>query len=280
MMEENKRTNWGLTIALILGTVVVFFPLYMAVIIAFKQPSEMTNDIAGALAFPSRWSLDNFKQAMEVTDFWHSLGNSLLITLATIGLSLLIHSIAGYVIGRGMAEKKSFRLIYLYIVSGMFVPFSILMMPLVKQTAQMGLGNRAGVIILYLVFYMPMNVLLYTGYMKNMPLALEEAAYIDGASTWKTFWQIIFPMMTPMHATVAILTALGTWNDVMTPLVIMSGTGQNTLPLAQLNFQTQFGTNYNLAFASYILALIPILLFYIICQKQILNGVANGAVKG
>ncbi len=175
-MEENKRTNWGLTIALILGTVVVFFPLYMAVIIAFKQPSEMTNDIAGALAFPSRWSLDNFKQAMEVTDFWHSLGNSLLITLATIGLSLLIHSIAGYVIGRGMAEKKSFRLIYLYIVSGMFVPFSILMMPLVKQTAQMGLGNRAGVIILYLVFYMPMNVLLYTGYMKNMPLALEEAA--------------------------------------------------------------------------------------------------------
>lgn len=280
MMEENKRTNWGLTIALILGTIVVFFPLYMAVIIAFKQPSEMTNDIAGALAFPSRWSLDNFKQAMEVTDFWHSLGNSLLITLATIGLSLLIHSIAGYVIGRGMAEKKSFRLIYLYIVSGMFVPFSILMMPLVKQTAQMGLGNRAGVIILYLVFYMPMNVLLYTGYMKNMPLALEEAANIDGASTWKTFWQIIFPMMTPMHATVAILTALGTWNDVMTPLVIMSGTGQNTLPLAQLNFQTQFGTNYNLAFASYILALIPILLFYIICQKQILNGVANGAVKG
>ncbi len=279
-MEENKRTNWGLTIALILGTVVVFFPLYMAVIIAFKQPSEMTNDIAGALAFPSRWSLDNFKQAMEVTDFWHSLGNSLLITLATIGLSLLIHSIAGYVIGRGMAEKKSFRLIYLYIVSGMFVPFSILMMPLVKQTAQMGLGNRAGVIILYLVFYMPMNVLLYTGYMKNMPLALEEATNIDGASTWKTFWQIIFPMMTPMHATVAILTALGTWNDVMTPLVIMSGTGQNTLPLAQLNFQTQFGTNYNLAFASYILALIPILLFYIICQKQILNGVANGAVKG
>ena len=165
-------------------------------------------------------------------------------------------------------------------VSGMFVPFSILMMPLVKQTSQMGLGNRAGVILLYLVFYMPMNVLLYTGYLKNIPEALEEAADIDGASAWKTYWQIIFPMMMPMHATVAILTALGTWNDVMTPLVIMAGTGQNTLPLAQLNFQTQFGTNYNLAFASYILALIPILIFYVICQKQILNGVANGAVKG
>lgn len=279
-MQKKKKTNWMLTIVLLLGTVTVFFPLYMAIMIAFKQPSEMTNDVAGALAFPERWSLENFRQAMEVTDFWHSLGNSLLITIATIVLAILIHSLAGYVIGRGMAKKKGFRIIYLYIVSGMFVPFSILMMPLVKQTSQMGLGNRAGVILLYLVFYMPMNVLLYTGYLKNIPEALEEAADIDGASAWKTYWQIIFPMMMPMHATVAILTALGTWNDVMTPLVIMAGTGQNTLPLAQLNFQTQFGTNYNLAFASYILALIPILIFYVICQKQILNGVANGAVKG
>ena len=280
MIKEKVKTNWVLTLVLILGTVTVFFPLYMAVIIAFKQPSEMTNDVAGALSLPQTWSLDNFRQAMEVTDFWHSLGNSLLITLTTIVLAVLIHSIAGYVIGRGMANKKGFRIIYLYIVSGMFVPFSILMMPLVKQTAQMGLGNRLGVILLYLVFYMPMNVLLYTGYVKNVPEALEEAAGIDGATTWQTFWRIVFPMMKPMHATVAILTALGTWNDVMTPLVIMSGTGQNTLPLAQLNFQTQFGTNYNLAFASYILALIPILLFYVICQKQILSGVANGAVKG
>ncbi len=279
-MKKDTRINWVLTILLVIGTITVFFPLYMAFIIAFKKSSEMTNDVAGALAFPAYWSLDNFRQAMVVTDFWHSLGNSLLITLATIGLAILIHSVAGYAIGRNMAKRKSFRIIYLYIVSGMFVPFSILMMPLVKQTAQMGLGNRLGVILLYLVFYMPMNILLYTGYLKNIPVVLEEAAGIDGANTWRTYWKIIFPMMSPMHATVAVLTALGTWNDVMTPLVIMAGTGENTLPLAQLNFQTQFGTNYNLAFASYILSLIPILIFYIVCQKQILSGVANGAVKG
>ena len=278
-MEKGHKTNKVLTVLLIIGTITVFFPLYMAVIIAFKKPSEMTNDVAGALALPKNWSFSNFTEAMQVTDFWHSLGNSLLITLVTIVLAILIHSIAGYVIGRGMRRIKGFKFIYFYIVSGMFVPFSILMMPLVKQTAQMGIGNRFGVILLYLVFYMPMNVMLYSGYLKNVPLAMEEAANIDGASTWKTYWTIIFPMMKPMHATVAILTALGTWNDVMTPLVIMSGTGQNTLPLAQLNFQSQFGTNYNLAFASYILALIPILIFYVICQKQILNGVANGAVK-
>lgn len=274
-----KKVNWPITILLILGSITIFFPLYMAVIISFKQPTEMTNDIMGALAFPSDWSLGNFAEAMRVTDFWNSLGNSLLISAAAVILSVAVHSLAGYAIGRSMKNSKFYNIVYLYIVSGMFVPFAILMMPLVKQTSQMGIGNWVGVILLYVVFYMPMNLLLYSGYLKNIPLALEEAARVDGASTWKTYWSIIFPIMKPMHATVAVLTVLGTWNDVMTPLVIMSGTGKNTLPLAQLTFQTQFGTNYNLAFASYLLALIPILIFYLVCQKQILNGVVNGAVK-
>jgi len=250
----------------------------MTVMIAFKQPSEMTNDIHGILSFPQHWSLSNFKEAMEVTDFWHSLGNSLFITLTTIALSIVIHSLIGYVLGRSKKKNRIYNGIYLYLVSGMFVPFAILMMPLVKQTAKMGLANMVGVVLLYTVFYLPMNTMLYAGYLNNLPLELEEAAYVDGSTTWTTYWKIIFPNMKPMHATVAILTALGTWNDVMTPLVIMSG-DQNTLPLAQLNFQTQFGTNYNLAFASYLLALLPILIFYIICQKQIIAGVANGAVK-
>lgn len=279
-LKRKNGTNWFLTFVLILGCLTVLFPLYMTVIIAFKNPTEMTNDVAGALALPSNWSLDNFAEAMRVTNFWSALANSLFITGITIVLSVLIHSIAGYVIGRNMRRKKGYKLVYFYIVSGMFVPFAILMMPLVKETAQIGIANPIGVILLYLVFYMPMNVMLYSGYLKNIPLAMEEAAEIDGASTWKTYWTVIFPMMKPMHATVAVLTALGTWNDVMTPLVIMSGSENTTLPLAQLNFQTQFGTNYNLAFASYLLSLIPILIFYVVCQKQIIGGVANGAVKG
>ena len=279
-LKGKQGTNWILTVVLILGCVTVLFSLYMTVVIAFKNPTEMTNDIAGALALPSSWSFSNFAEAMRVTNFWRSLTNSFVITGLTIALSLLIHSVAGYVIGRNMGRKKGYKFVYFYIVSGMFVPFSILMMPLVKETSKIGLANPLGVIILYVVFYMPMNVMLYSGYLKNIPLAMEEAAEIDGASVWKTYWTVIFPMMKPMHATVAVLTALGTWNDVMTPLVIMSGSENTTLPLAQLNFQTQFGTNYNLAFASYLLSLIPILVFYIICQKQIIGGVANGAVKG
>ncbi len=281
-MTETKKLKasvYGPMVFLILGLSTIIFPLYMTVMIAFKQPSEMTNSISGILSLPKTWSLANFREAMVVTDFWRSLGNSLLITAATVALSLALHSLMGYALGRNKAHSKFYSFVYLFIVSGMFVPFAILMMPLAKQTAELHLANWAGVIILYVVFYMPMNILLYSGYLVNIPIALEEAARVDGASTWTTYWKIIFPIMKPMHATVAVLTALAVWNDVMTPLVIMAGSGKNTLPLAQLNFQSQFGTNYNLAFASYLLSLVPILIFYVICQKQILNGVVNGAVK-
>ena len=278
-MKVKERYNWPVTALLLVGLITIIFPLYMTIVIAFKQPSEMTNSISGILSLPKHWSLANFAEAMRVTDFWRSLFNSFLISAVTVVISVLVHSMIGYAVGRSKAKSKWYNFVYLYIVSGMFVPFAILMMPLVKQTAQMGIANIVGVILCYVVFYMPMNLMLYSGYLTNIPIALEEAARMDGATTWTTYWKIIFPIMKPMHATVAVITVLGVWNDVMTPLVIMSGSGLNTLPLAQMTFQTQFGTNYNLAFASYLLALLPILVFYIICQKQILNGVVNGAVK-
>lgn len=278
-VKVKEKFNWPVTVLLIIGLITIIFPLYMTIVIAFKQPSEMTNSVSGILSLPRHWSLENFKEAMRVTDFWHSLFNSLMITAVTVVLSVVLHSMIGYAVGRNKARNKKYNLVYMYVISGMFVPFAILMMPLVKQTAKLGIANVVGVILCYVVFYMPMNLMLYSGYLVNIPVALEEAARIDGATTFRTFWKVIFPIMKPMHATVAVITALSVWNDVMTPLVIMSGSGMNTLPLAQMTFQTQFGTNYNLAFASYLLALLPILIFYIVCQKQILNGVVNGAVK-
>ena len=278
-VKIREKYNNPITILLIIGLVTILFPLYMTIVIAFKQPSEMTNTLSGILSLPKTWSFSNFAQAIEVTNFWTSLMNSLIITVATVVASVLIHAIIGYVLGRGMQNSKFYKSAYYYVVSGMFVPFAVLMMPLIKETADLHIANVVGVICCYLVFYMPMNVMLYSGYLKNIPVALEEAARVDGASTWTTYWKVIFPLMKPMHATVAILTALGVWNDVMTPLVIMNGSGMTTLPVAQMTFQTQFGTNYNLAFASYLLALLPMLIFYVIAQKQIMNGVVNGAVK-
>ena len=171
MYEKMKaRINWPVTILLFIGLLTVAFPLYMTIVIAFKQPSEMTNSISGILSLPSSWSLSNFAQAMELTDFWRSLGNSLLVTVTTVVLCILLHALMGYAVGRNKAHSKIYNVIYLFIVSGMFVPFAILMMPLAKQTAEMHLDNWAGVILLYVVFYMPMNLLLYTGYLVNIPI--------------------------------------------------------------------------------------------------------------
>ena len=132
-----ERINWPVTILLIAGLITVVFPLYMTVVIALKKPSEMTNDVAGILSLPKHFSLSNFTEAMKVTDFWNSLGNSLLITVVTVVLAMLIHSLLGYAIARNKAHSKFYKFIYFYVVSGMFVPFAILMMPVVKQTAQM-----------------------------------------------------------------------------------------------------------------------------------------------
>lgn len=282
-MNQTKRVkerfNNPVTVLLIIGLFTIIFPLYMTVVIALKQPSEMTNTLSGILSLPKHPSFSNFVEAIRVTHFWSSIGNSLIITVVTVVLCVILHSLLGYVIGRNMSNSKFYKSAYFYVVSGMFVPFAVLMMPLIKQTSQMHISNVFGVIVLYVVFYMPMNTMLYAGYLRNIPLALEEAATVDGATSWQTYWRVIFPIMKPMHATVAILTALAVWNDVMTPLVIMNGSGMTTLPVAQMTFQTQFGTNYNLAFASYLLALLPMLIFYIIMQKQIMSGVVNGAVK-
>lgn len=209
---------WGRTLLLILLALTIVFPLYMTVIIAFKQPTEMTNDVSGALALPKHFSFQNFIQAIQTTDFFHTIGNSLFITIVTLIVVVIFHSMAAYAIGRKMNKHKSFNFLYLYFISGMFVPFSMLMLPLVKETSIIGIDNKLGLIILYTVFFFPMNLLLYTGYLKNIPYALEEAAYVDGATTWTTFWKVIFPLLKPMHATVIVLTALSVWNDVMTPL--------------------------------------------------------------
>lgn len=272
--KDDGKINYIGTTILIICSLVILFPLYITINIAFKQPSDMMGSI---LSLPKTLSFSNFKNAIEMTNFFHAILNSLFITCGAIIFTILTNSLVAYAIARNM-NKKFYKFAYFYFVSAMFVPFSMMMLPLVKSVSSLGLDNKIGLVILYTVFGMSMNTLLYTGFLKNIPIALEEAAYVDGAKPWTVFWKIIFPLLKPMHATVGIMTALTTWNDVMMPLVILNQ-DQATLPLAQFIFQSKFGTNYNLAFASYLLALLPLLVFYMFAQKWIINGVTNGAIK-
>lgn len=274
-IKINEKVNWPITILMILGTITVIFPLFITVLIAVKSPQDMMESI---FAIPEVIHFENFAKAIEMTNFFNALKNSLIITVIVVAFTILTNSLVGYAISRNM-HRKGYKFIYYYFVSAMFVPFPIIMLPLVKQVSNWNMDNIIGLIAIYVVYGLAFNVFLYTGYLKSIPKDLEEAAVIDGANTWQVFYRIVFPILKPIHATVAILTALWCWNDVMLPLIVLSDTNYATLPLVQFTFQSQFGTDYNLAFASYLLALVPILILYVFLQKYIINGVTNGAIK-
>ncbi|WP_067932631.1 carbohydrate ABC transporter permease [Alicyclobacillus kakegawensis] len=269
------RTNWPAMIFLIIGALFILFPIYMAIAVAVKSPQELAQSVLG---FPSHIHWDNFRQAMSITHYWHTFGNSLLITFFAVVLTVLSNSMVAYAIARNM-HTRLFKSIYYYFFAAMFVPFPILMLPLVHQMSNIGLANRVGLIILYIVYGISFNVFVYIGYLKSIPLELEEAALVDGASRWRIFWQIVFPLLGPMNATVAILTGLWAWNDFMLPLVMLSDPNQYTLPLVQYAFQSQYSTNYDLAFASYLLALLPMIIVYLLFQRWIVSNVTKGAIK-
>jgi raffinose/stachyose/melibiose transport system permease protein len=136
-----------------------------------------------------------------------------------------------------------------------------------------------GLFLLYMILGVGSNLFIAIGFIRSIPESLEEAARIDGASTWGIFWKIIFPLMGPINATIAILTALWAWNDFLLPLIILTDRSAQTLPLAQYGFQNQFTSNYPMAFASYLMAMAPVLVVYVFAQKWVISGVMSGAVK-
>lgn len=273
--RTRRRANLPLTAVLLAGCLTVIVPLYFSVVTAFKGRSDMA---ANLWSIPSTWHWGNFLEAAKVTDFPRALNNSVAVTVSVVVLTILTNSLAAYAIARNM-HRRVFKGLFYYLISALFIPFSIVMLPLVKEMSALGLDNLVGLVLLYVVYSLPFNVLLYTGYLQSIPVSLEEAAALDGASTWGTFWRIIFPLLTPVHATVAILTGLYTWNDFMLPLVLLSDQSQYTLPLVQYAFQGTFSTNYNLSFASYLLALAPMVVIYVFAQRWIIGGVMRGSVK-
>ncbi len=274
--KKNIKYNWPMTILLILlAAIFILGPLYISVVIALKDPSDMAN----VLAWPEKFRLQNFVDAWNMTDYPRKFGNTFFITVINLVCTILTNSMVAYAITRNKDHSRLFRMAYYYFVSAMFIPFNVIMLPLVKQASAFHMDNIYGITFLYIIFGLPMNTFLYTGFVKSLPKALDEAAYIDGCTPFQTFYRIIFPLMKPMSATVAILSFMWTWNDFSMPLVLLSEEKNQTLQLAQYVFKGQFNTQYNLAFASYLLVLAPILLVYIFCQKWIISGVTSGAVK-
>ncbi|WP_314194167.1 carbohydrate ABC transporter permease [uncultured Arthrobacter sp.] len=271
----SDRVNWPLTALAAVLALTVLIPLYLTVITALKTPDQLGGS---GFEWPSRVRLENFSDAWNLTNFPRALLNSAIVTVGAVVLTILSNSLVAYAIARNL-HKRFFKFLYYFFVAALFVPFPIIMLPATKETALLGLDNPVGLFLLYTVYGLSFNVFVYTAFIRSIPRELEEAATMDGASTWGIFRRIIFPLLTPMNATVGILTCLWAWNDFLLPLVILSDPATRTLPLAQYVFQSQFNTNYTVAFASYLMALAPLLLVYLFAQRWVISGVMRGSIK-
>ena len=272
-----ERVNWTSTIILIVCTLTVLVPLYVSISMAFKTTSQAVD--GKAFSLPQPFSIEGFVEAWNLTKFPVAAGISLLVTAGTVIATILLAAFASYAIVRNW-DRRVFRWSFFYLLAAMFVPFPVVALPQIQLTGRLHLDNPGGVIILATMFQLSFSVLLFTAFLRSIPLELEESARIDGASTWQTFWRIIFPLLAPMSATVGIFAFLYAWNDFMMPSLIISDPSLQTLPVRQHLFQNQFSNNYNVSFASYLMAMAPAIVAYLFTQRWVIAGVTQGAVKG
>jgi len=262
---------------LAVGLFIILVPLYLALITAFKPTKD---SIANFFSFPKSLYLDNFITVISNSNFFKFFGNSTLILAASLIGILVLVPLTAYVIQKNISSKY-YRFFYFAFVAGILVPFQVFMLPVTQQMNKLNLMHQGGLIVLYITFAMTQGIFLYSGYIRTViPKDLEEAAYMDGCGVIRTYISIIFPMMKPMTGTVIILNSLWIWNDFLLPLLILNKSQSYwTLVLFQYNFKSSYTFDFNLAFAAFVLSIVPIIIVYVFFQKYIIAGLTGGAVK-
>lgn len=276
-MKTSKEKNISKYLLLLLGGFMILVPLVSTLFGSFKTTPDIMNNFFG---FPNPATLENFRRLLA-DGIGHYFWNSAIITIIAVVAVTAIIPMAAYSLARKMTRGKAYGLMYLFLILGIFVPFQVIMIPITVMLSKIGLANMWGLILLYLTYAVPQTLFLYVGFIKlNVPISLDEAAEIDGASHFTTYFKIVFPMLKPMHATTIILNALWFWNDFMLPLLILNrDSNMWTLPLFQYNYTGQYFNDYGPSFASYTVGIVTITLVYLAFQRSIIAGMSNGAVK-
>lgn len=249
-------------------------PFVLVFVNAFKPKYDI---LSNPLAFPKTATWDNFQQALQKMNYFRSLTNSLIITVLSVSALIVFSSMLAYYLAR--TKSKFSTTTFLILVASMIVPFQALMIPFMSIFAKfVSMNNRAALIFFYIGFGVALSTFLYHGFISKIPMELDEAAAVDGATDLVIFWKIIFPMLRPVTATVAIVNSLWIWNDFLLPRLVLTPETQ-TLPLSTYLFYGQYSTEYGQAMAGLLLAVLPIITFYLILQKQFISGISTGAVK-
>jgi raffinose/stachyose/melibiose transport system permease protein len=270
-VNRYRGRTFVLELSMIGAALVIGFPVYVLVNLALRSPSDTSSPIRPTTA-PT---VDNFRQAWEQGRLGGALANSVLVTVLSVLVILAVSSLAAYPLARVTARWS--RATFLLIMLGLVLPFQLAALPLYQTMRDLGLLGKVWALILYYSgLQVPFTTFLYTGFLRALPADFEDAARIDGCSAATAFRYVVFPMLKPVTVTALVLNAVAVWNDFFTPLLYLSGSTQQTLPVALAGFVGQYVTDWNLIFAALVISIVPILIVYFALQCSIINGFAGG----
>ena len=276
MIPKKRKTVMYIVMALI--TVIVVFPLLWMVLLSFKTSSEI---MSNPLAWPTAFNLDNFKNALNTLDFPRLYANTFEVCIVSLALELIITFCSSFVIARmEFKHPKLKQLLYGFLIMGLAVSPFILLFPVYRINAFMGLRGKWALVFPYVASSISFNTLLLTAYLKQLPVEIDEAAVIDGCNLWDLITKVILPMAKPVIATVVIFNALYIWNEYPYAAVMLRDVSDYTLSMGASFFKGNYTVDYGGIVASSLMIIIPELIFYGIFQKNIVEGMTAGAVKG
>jgi len=280
MTKNRSAGNTILSIVLAVLAVLYMYPIFMILMNSLKQERSITTE--GAFELPTSETfagLENFVNAIESKGFLSSLGYSLIITVTSVAAILIFCSMCAWFITRVKA-KWAQALYYLFVFS-MVVPFQMVMFTLSQTADKLNLNTPFNIWVIYLGFGAGLAVFMFAGFMKSIPLEIEEASMIDGCNPLQTFFLIVLPILKPTLVSVGILEAMWVWNDYLLPTLVLDIKEYKTIPMLIQYFRGSYGSvEMGPMMASIMLTIIPIIIVYLIGQKHIIKGVAAGAVKG
>ncbi|WP_017812564.1 MULTISPECIES: carbohydrate ABC transporter permease [Paenibacillus] len=265
-----------LEIIVILLGLVFLIPFYFLIINSVKSFGDILSNSA---SWPQQFVWSNYVDAWKAIDFPSALKNSLIVTIASNLLLVLISAMAAYQMVRHPSRFN--RILYFVLVAAMVIPFQSIMLPLMEMASAYRLSNSMlGLIVSYLGFGAPLSIFLFHGFVKNVPLEIEQAARVDGSNRYGVFFRIVCPLMMPMFVTVIILNTLWIWNDYLLPSLMLSSPEMRTIPLATYSFFGQYTKQWDMALPALVLGITPIIIFFLFLQRYIIQGITAGSVKG
>ena len=275
-MKEKKNSRKILFyIIFVLLLLAFLYPFFLVVMNSFKTNKEV---ILNPVSLPAGLNIDGYLKAYENMNYLQSFGNSLFVTVGSVLMLVLISVMCAHLFARN--NWKINNIVLMLMVASMIIPFQTIMIPVVKNFSSLNLtDNLFAVIFFYMGAHVAMAVFMYHGFIKGIPYELEEAAMIDGCGHMRLLFQILFPMLKPITSTIVILDVLAIWNDFLLPYVLLYKNSLKTLPLMTYSFVGQYSTDYSLVTAGLVLTMLPVVILYLFLQKQIIEGVAQGAIK-